>query len=391
LHFWNLETYGKWMILSAIPSYLSMADLGLVVSAGNKMTILMGQKNTALANQIFQSALVFIGLLSAVLALIILPSLFFFPLPWLENMDQRFALAFMILGVLVSFFGGLSEAAFKSSQRNAFGITITSFTRIGEWFGCILGLALIGSFTSVALGGLMMRLFGCLVAIHLVSRCNNSLRWGIKNASLVELKSMIKPSMSFAAFSLANLFSFQSITIFVGLMFGAVATALFSTYRTIARTAVQITAIFSHALWPEFSFLYGEGNKQSFRKLYLKTSFLGALISFLLSIFIFLLSPWLLKIWTHDQIQFDTRLMCLMMIYAAVCGLWHIPRVFMMSTNNHIKLSFWNVLSGLIAVFLSWVFGNFFGLQGIILAMIISELFIALICFYLIKKLFKNC
>ena len=145
LHFWNLETYGKWLILSAIPSYLSMADVGMVTAAGNRMTMAMGSSNPFEANQIFQSAQAFMAIVCGVLALIVNPIVLLAPLPWFENMDQRVALAAMSLGALVSLFGGLSEAAFKASERYAFGTMLSNYVRLGELLGSLLGLALIGN------------------------------------------------------------------------------------------------------------------------------------------------------------------------------------------------------------------------------------------------------
>ena len=277
LHFWNLESYGKWLILSAIPAYLSFADVGMVTAAGNKMTMAIGKKDVIEANQIFQTTQVFMGVFCGLLAFTLLPVILFDPLQWFENMDQRISLSAMALGVLISLFGGLSEAAFKATERYALGTMLGSYSRIGEWLGCILGLALIGSFASVAIGGLVMRILGSLVSMSLVNKHNSDLKWGVTYANYVELKSMFKPAVLFMAFPLANAFNFQSITILVGAMFGPVSVALFSTYRTIARVAVQITAIFSHALWPEFSRLFGQGTNNTVRVLFLRSSFLSAL------------------------------------------------------------------------------------------------------------------
>jgi hypothetical protein len=38
LYYWDMSTYGSWLVLSALPSFLSMADVGMVQAAGNKVT-----------------------------------------------------------------------------------------------------------------------------------------------------------------------------------------------------------------------------------------------------------------------------------------------------------------------------------------------------------------
>ena len=62
LHYWNTSTYGVWLMLSAIPAYLSMADVGMVTAAGNKMTMAMGKEDLTEANRVFQSAQMFMAI-----------------------------------------------------------------------------------------------------------------------------------------------------------------------------------------------------------------------------------------------------------------------------------------------------------------------------------------
>jgi len=58
LHYWDLDKYGKWILLSAVPAYFAMADVGMVAVASNKMAILMSKGEKTEANRVFQSALV---------------------------------------------------------------------------------------------------------------------------------------------------------------------------------------------------------------------------------------------------------------------------------------------------------------------------------------------
>ena len=390
LYFWDIGTYGKWLVLSAIPSYLAMADVGMVTAAGNKMTMAIGKKDEVGANQIFQSAQVFMAGVCGILAFFVLLIIFFAPMPWVETMDQRVALEVMSLGVIVALIGGLSDAAFRATERYAFGTMLGNYVRLGEWLGSIVALALVGSFAAVALGGFIMRLLGCLIGMVLVSKKSDVLRWGFKFAQFTEIEMMMKPAISFMAFPLANSLSFQGVTILVGVMFGPVSVALFNTYRTIVRVAVQITAIFSLALWPEFSRLFGNGANLAIQNLYFRTSLLGAFQALLFSVILYFTSPWLLKIWTHDAIKFDSTLMGVMLIYAAVGGIWHVPRVMLMATNQHAKLAYWILLAGLLSVGLSWLLGLVLNIYGIALAMVVSELFIAIVCVCLANNIASN-
>jgi O-antigen/teichoic acid export membrane protein len=383
LHYWDAATYGKWLILSAIPSYLSMADVGMVTAAGNKMTMAIGEGDMQEANTLFQSAQMFMAVICGGIALLVVPFVLWAPLPVLGDIDQRVALFAMSLGVLVALFGGLSDAVFKSTERYAMGIMLGNYVRLGEWVGCMFGLVIVGSFAAVALSGLAIRLIGTLAGIMLAQRGNHGVRWGLHAAKAIEIRAMVKPAVSFMAFPLANALSFQGVTLLVGAIFGPVAVALFNTYRTIARVAVQVTAIFSHTLWPEFSRLFGQGAMPAIANLYRRSTWLSALLSLFVSLGLYFLSPWMLRIWTHGAIEFVPSFMFLMLLYAAVAGIWHMPRVLLMSTNQHVGLAYWVLVAGGLSVGLSWGMSGILHLNGVGAAMLISELFIAIVCSWL--------
>src|SRR3990167_9295719 len=96
LHQWNMSTYGTWLMLSAMPAYLSMADVGMVSTAGNRMTMAMGNGQVAQANAVFQSALVFMLLACSGFAVLSLPAVMWAPVPGLNTPDERMALAALV-------------------------------------------------------------------------------------------------------------------------------------------------------------------------------------------------------------------------------------------------------------------------------------------------------
>lgn len=383
LHFWDTSTYGIWLMLSAIPAYLSMADVGMVTAAGNKMNIAIGKGDLPEANKVFQSAQLFMTAVCGAIALITLPVIFFAPLPFLHSTDMRMALSALSVGVLAALFGGLSEAVFKSTQRYAAGTMLSNYVRLGEWLGYMAGLIMVGSFAVVALCGLAVRLVGTLITVQLSKRGNHGIHWGMHAAERAEIRDMIKPAVSFMAFPLANALSFQGLTLLVGALFGPIAVALFNTYRTIARVAVQITAIFSHALWPEFSRLFGANAGVAVRQLFRRSALFSALQALMLSAILYVAAPFLLRIWTNNSIEFVPSLMLLMLIYAAVAGVWHIPRVLLMATNQHAGLAYWALAAAVLSVGLAWLLGGALQLNGVVLAMLLSELFIAIACAWL--------
>lgn len=380
---WDTRTYGVWLMISALPAYLSMADVGMVTAAGNRMTMAMGAGHSALANRVFQSAQGFVLGVCGLLALLVLPGVWWSAWPADASTDQRLALMALVAGVLVSFVGGLSEQLFKATHRYALGTLLGNATRLAEWAGWMLGLLLSGSFMAVALGGLLCRVAGTLLSMHIAGRGAHGLAWGLAHAAPGELRHMVRPAAAFMAFPLANALSLQGVTLLIGAVLGPVAVAVLNTYRTLARTAVQATAIMSHALWPEFARLFGQGALASLRQLAWRSAGWGVAQSLLLSAALFALAPGLLRAWTHGEIGFDPWVFGLLMAYAAVAGLCHVPRVLLMSINRHGPLALWSLLVSALCVAMVWLASEPMGLLGAAAAMLTSEALLTVICLWL--------
>jgi O-antigen/teichoic acid export membrane protein len=178
------------------------------------------------------------------------------------------------------------------------------------------------------------------------------------------------------------------VTLVVGALAGTAAVALFTSYRTIARVAVQVTGMFSHALWPEFGRLFGHGGPQALEKLFRHSALLSAVQALALSVLLYFVSPYLLRVWTHGRIEFEPSLMVWMLAYAAISGIWHVPRVLLLSTNQHIGLAGWSLAAGSLSVALAFAFGQAWQVEGVAAAMLTAECFIALVCAYLANRSF---
>ena len=148
LHAWGVQLYGEWLILFAIPAYLSMTDLGFTQSAANDMTARVARGDRAGALVVFQSlgalvyALVALGL---ALAAAVVPWL---PLAeWLnfQTMDTRTAqwvLCLLAAQVLVSLLDGIPYAGFRANGEYALHFSLQSGVRLLQFAGvCIAALA----------------------------------------------------------------------------------------------------------------------------------------------------------------------------------------------------------------------------------------------------------
>ena len=123
LNYWHASLYGEWLILFAIPSYLSLSDLGFSLSAANDMTARVGRQDRAGALTVFQSlaALVFflagLGILLITAAVALLPLENWIHLSGLATRDVRWVLWFLGAEVLIKLIEGINHAGFREIGR----------------------------------------------------------------------------------------------------------------------------------------------------------------------------------------------------------------------------------------------------------------------------------
>ena len=385
---WDANRYGTWLMLSAVPAYLLMADVGMVATAGNRMTMEMARGRPDHANRIFHSATVFMltvcGVAGALATVILLSG--WTPLP----VDQTLALWLLMLSVLAALFTGLSEAAFKATGRYAFGTSLGHLIRLAEWLGGLIGLLLVGSFPAVALGGLVARLGGLALIMSWATRQQTGLSWGAAQARRSDVLDMVRPAMSFMVFPLSNALTFQGATLLVGHVFGPALVTVFNAHRTLARVAVQVTSVFSNAIWAEFSRLYGTGHRDALASLYGRSLRSGIVVCTGFSAVLYLVAPWLIQIWTHGRISIQPALLACLLVYAAVAGIWNVPRVLLMACNQHMGLAPWFLALSSAMLVLAYGLAHAVGLSGVALAMLVAEGVIAAICLQQASELMRN-
>jgi O-antigen/teichoic acid export membrane protein len=388
LSYWDATKYGTWILLSAVPSYLTMADVGMVSVAGNKMMMAMARNAVDEANEIFQTAQLFLTLVCSTLLGVVVPASLFAPMPEYMSWDSRLAIAALMSAVLVAIYCGLSEAVFKATDRYPQGTALAQVSRLVEWVGYIVGLVLFGNFSGVACVGLLGRLLsGCFMFV-LAQRGSAGLRLGYVRGSWLELRKMANPAVSFMAFPLANALSFQGVTLVVGALGGASNVTVFTAYRTIARVAVQLISIFSLTLWPEFSRLFGAGKHQAVAALYRRSALLGSLAAMGLSLAVYVCSPWLLQLWSHGRIPFVAVDLAWLLAYAAVGGALYVPRTILVATNQHVGLAAWSLIVATLSVALAWGLGLLCGLVGVSISMFVAEVVNGVMCFWIADRIF---
>ncbi len=377
---WGAAQYGEWLLLSTIPAYLVMVDIGLGSAAANEMAMQTGAGNYEQAQRTFWGAVRLCHLV-AMVTLAIAGCL-----AWLANLvpelprhhiarDEASAIVLLLgVGVALNFYLGLVAAGFRSSGKNALGIFYANTLRLLE-FGLAAGLLLLQvTPLFMCLGLALARALGLLVQTLLLrSGCG----WIFRPGHAVDrhlLSRLIRPSLSFLALPLGNALALQGPVLIMGLLFGSTAVATFSTLRTLSRIPLQITNVFNASIWPEMSAAFGAGNLALLRKLHQQSWLATVLLGLAASISIVVLGKAMMGFWLGRDGVYDATMLMALTSMASFASVWGVSAVVLTAINAHTRLVVAYLLANFCALGLAYLLGQWLGMQWFLLPLVLAEL-----------------
>lgn len=367
LYAWGAQLYGEWLILFAIPSYLSLTDLGFAQSAANDMCaqVVRGKRAEALA--VFQSLLVLVFGVAAVGIVIVSAVLWFLPLGhWLHfaamtDGAARWVLWLLAAEILVRLTDGSSHAGFRAGGEYGFHFAIYYTTLMvqyaGIWCAALLGY---GPVTAATVYLLVRVAAGASVPVLLLRR-HPWLRYGVAHARLAELRRLLKPALANISLPLAQAVNIQGMVLVVGAVLGPLAVVVFATLRTLTRLALQGVLTISNALEPEMAFAWGARDKPLLRRLYIYGLGYSFWLSLAATVALYFLGGWVLVIWTHDKVAMNAPLFSWMLLSCVASAFWYSGLILRKAANMHLRAASWYVGASFGSVALAAILLNFTG------------------------------
>lgn len=380
LHSWGAVKYGEWLLLSAVPGYLTLGDAGLGDASGSDMTARVAAGDRTGALESFHSSWALLTAVSMLMGLLALSTVWFIPWQhWLHLSTipgGQAAEIIVILGawVLLGQQGSILESGFRCDGNYALGTLAGTMVRLTEAVAGTLTGVLTGRLVAAALAYLLCRLACTLSYALLLRHVSPWLQFGFGHARWAIARRLLRPALGFIAFPAAQAVSLQGFTILLGALLGPVAVTAFSTLRTLSRCSYQITCTLARAVWPELSSAFGSRNLPLARTLHRQAWKAGLRVSVVCAWFLWTLGPWAYLRWTRHAVLFDMECFHILVIVSLVGSLWYVSSVVPMSANLHlpVALSFLAITSGSLAV--ARVLAPRYGLPGAALSLLLADL-----------------
>lgn len=394
--FWGAEKYGSWLIISALPSYLSMADLGFAQISANDMTMRMARGDTEGALVVNQTAWLFN--LCVTLILIVAFGLFVSFVP----LDQMFGLktesssdlrgATFVLGLLTltSIIFGVVGAAMRSVGLLWAVVSINATSRLTEAV-LLAGCAFFGAgFLSTALLLLVNRLVIFLLACIQFYRKYPAFRPGVHLADLVLLRRMVVPSVSYMSYTASYALNIQGVSLLVGAFLGPVAVVVINAIRTLTRLGRTAASIVISSLEPIFAQLAGSGETSKEKKAFTYLIYAASVGTFVYAIGMWWLGEAFLSWWTRGTVVNQTIVFHMMILAVVFEIAWYTLQTPFVSTNRHSYFALWLLIISVLSIGVLWLVIERFGLPAAAAVTLMLNVLMVLVTIVISRNHSKN-
>ena len=382
---WGPERYGTWLMVIAVPVYLGLADLGFTGVAVNRINMSIAAGNQRAAVVCYQSALVLLLAIGAVLAglSMLLGAAFGNAIQgWTGLAGGAAVLAMLMIAIQVSTYmlALLSHGVFWSAGRYAEATMWFNLFRLLEFGALAAGVLLFdGGFLLLLTLLAIVRVLLVIVMYRRMMAFAPWARVGVSAFSRAEVREMLLPALALNAFPIGNALNMQGMVLCAGFVFGPAFVAYFSAMRTLSRIPYQLGQLISQALSPEIGRLYGQRNATALRALFRHALTASVGLATACGIFLYVAGEWICQLWTHCKISPIHPDYSWLLAAAVVNSLWHTASVMVTSTNNHARLSLVYLGANVAGLLIAVVGGKLFGQPAVSFGVLATELLILLV------------
>lgn len=383
LNVWGSLKYGEWLVLFSFVSSISLLNFGIAKFYGNNLRKAFIEKNFIYYKENIFEALaigIVIFILSVALILFLLTTSNLNELlnihNWSEN-EINLTIFFLSMSIIGMIFLEIVLYLFVSIGKYSYKPMIEAFNLLLQ-----IILIMILSTQNVGMVAISAVIFFSVLIVTLISAVKfflthpdlipTKLSFNINN-----FKNNIFNSSYFQLITFSQFLILQGSILIISNQIGAASVTLFVIMRTITSSlGRQLTHIINHGIWPELTTLFAEMNYPKVVILHHMLTQVSYLLISIFSIFILLFIDNIFNIWLSTQEYLDYDITLLFLIYLTILHTW-IPSSFLLMANNHVKgLGILTFLGSIFFIILCFLFSNNYGLEGVLWAMIISDLII---------------
>jgi len=378
---WGVAVFGVWTLISVVPAYLGMADLGFTTAATSKMAMAIGRGDEAGARRTFQGVLVLnlaltvVGILTAAALLYVwsADALTFGHV--VDGVTIKYALLFFVIATFFSLGWNAVAGTLKADGQYALATVYSDSIRLMDCLASLIVAGLFhGDIAQVAASMMIVRVLAALIGMVMVRRRVSWVRYGLKGVDLGELKSLARPALAVLAIPIGYSLSLQGMILVVGALIDVRAVALYSATRTVGRLSSQAVALANHASMPELARAAGANDWVRAGRLIWLNILAAAIVAVLFLAGVNLIGPQLIHLWSGGHLEPGRMLLLLISAACAIQAMSNASGNMLIALNSHDRYAYVFLAMAILAVGAAFVVAPPFGLTGVAVSGVVIEL-----------------
>ena len=386
LSHWGAGVYGEWILLTTIPNYFAMSDIGFGNVAVNEMTMLVARGDEAEALSVFQSVNLFIAGISMVVGMLFLAGVWILPFERWLRMGQlmgphelRLILTLLGLTALLTLQENLFHASFQCVGKRAQGTLAKTTVTFAVFLAQVIAVSLGATPLVTAIVTAIVTILGAVALWNVLFANIKWIRFGVRHARWATIRRLFWPAISFMSFPISNLLNLQGVIMVIGHVLGPIAVVMFSTARTISRSVLQALQLINASVWPEVSAAFGSGSIALLRKLHRTSCQLSILLCIVTTAAAALFGNQIWRTWTLGKFETDPVLLNILLLQMLLGAFWYTSSVIPAATNNHEGIAKLILGASCFSLVLSYALMKVdaLGLRGVAIALVLGDSVIA--------------
>lgn len=376
---WGFGAYSEWVVLSAIPTYLALSDLGVTTAASSKVVIWHERGRLRVARAVYSTSFAFLLLAGLSVLLLAVGSLAFFDLFSLLNLKSiRSGDGVLILSALTGYsllclltnMISIRYRAFKVLPLSSF---IMNVIRMLEWSAALLCAYLTQSLVATSLMLLAVRLVGLVSKNLIANRLGITLQFSPSMIGKRAFVTLIKPSIASLAFPIGLALNVQGLIILLSVLLSPAHAAIFGLYRTISRVLVQFSTVVNQSLWPEISYAFSIGDNQLVRKMIRYALKFSLPIACVMGALVVVYGGTIFDVWSGRKDDYSSSIMLVLIIGALTHVAWQVYWVALMATASYASFAVVFMLVSIASSLAVFCLAQDYGLLGVCYVLVATE------------------
>ena len=383
LHAVGVQRYGEWLVLTAVPAYLSLTDLGFAAASATLATRRLAAGSAAGAARALASGWAVVTVLSTAVGA---AGLAVFAA---SGAAERFPLlgrdAVLVVGLQLAWAAlwmqlGFVEGAFRADGQYPRGVAYVNAGRVVEFAALVAALLLWRDLVVLAAVLLAVRASTVLVLHRLARRHVPWFRLGPGHVERSTARELLVPSVTYAGFTVGAALLNQGAVLVVGHLLGHVQAVTFTTVRTAVNLVGQLSLVVTTGALPELTRRVAVGDLSGARRIQRRTLALALGSTVPAATAVAVLGPAVVSLWTSGAVDAPRSLVLLTALGTVVRVPWQVAANALRAANAHQRAGVGYLAACVLALAAAWLLVPRLGLAGVPAALLLVDLVMLPLC-----------